>query len=93
MKTDKFTLFVYCNFLALLSTTVCSQNINMQIVNIADKNLTDYAFSVISLHGIKELFKKKIPNSSLNSHVYWGTNTHMSHTSPLMKYKVLTDCT
>ena len=36
-------LFVYCNFLVLLSTTVCSQNINKQIVNIADENLTDYS--------------------------------------------------
>ena len=36
--------FVYCNFLVLLSTTVCSQNTNKQIVNIADKNLTDYSF-------------------------------------------------
>ena len=27
-----------------LSTTVCSQNINKQIVNIADKTLTDYSF-------------------------------------------------
>ena len=40
--TDKFTLFVYCNFLVLLSTTVCSQNKDNQIVNIADENLTDY---------------------------------------------------
>ena len=46
VKTDKFTLFVYCNFLVLLSTTLCSQNKNKQIVNIADENLTDYAFSV-----------------------------------------------
>ena len=38
--------FLYCNFLALLSTTVCSQNINKQIV--ADKNLSDY--SVLSRH-------------------------------------------
>ena len=44
MKTDKFTLFVYCNFLVLLSTTVCSQNINKQNVNIADETLTDYSF-------------------------------------------------
>ena len=44
MKTDKFTLFVYCNFLVLLSTTVCSQNINKEIVKIADENLTDYCF-------------------------------------------------
>ena len=44
MKTDKFTLFLYCNFLALLSTTVCIQSINKQIVNIADENLTDYSF-------------------------------------------------
>ena len=41
---DNFTLFVHCNFLVLLSTTVCSQNINKQIVNIADENLTDYSF-------------------------------------------------
>ena len=44
VKTDKFTPFVYCNFLVLLSTTVCSQNINKQNVNIADKTLTDYSF-------------------------------------------------
>ena len=37
---------VHCNFLILLSTTVCSQNINKQIVNIAEENLTDIAFSV-----------------------------------------------
>ena len=39
-----FTLFVYSNFLVLLSTTVCSLNINKQIVNIEDENLTDYSF-------------------------------------------------
>ena len=44
VTTDKFTLFVYCNFLVLLSTTVCSQNINKQIVNIADETLIDYSF-------------------------------------------------
>jgi len=33
------------NFLSYISTTICSQNINKQIVNIADENLTDYAFS------------------------------------------------
>ena len=44
VKTDKFTLFVYCNFLVLLSTTECSQNIKKQNVNIADETLTDYIF-------------------------------------------------
>jgi len=44
VKTDKFILFVYCNFLVLLSTTVCSQNINKQNVNIADETPTDYSF-------------------------------------------------
>ena len=39
-----FTLFVYCNFLVLLSTIVYSQNINKQNVNIADETLTDYSF-------------------------------------------------
>ena len=34
----------YCNFLVLLSTTVCSQNINKQNVNIADETLTGYSF-------------------------------------------------
>ena len=41
---DKFPLFVYCNFIVLIRTTVCSQNINKQNVNIADKTLTDYSF-------------------------------------------------
>ena len=44
VKMDKFTLFVYCNFLVLLSTTVCSQYINKQNVNIADETFTDYSF-------------------------------------------------
>ena len=39
-----FTLFVFCNFLVLLSTTVSSQNIKKHIINIADENLTDYNF-------------------------------------------------
>ena len=34
----------YCNFLALLSTTVCSKNINKQNVNISDETLTDNSF-------------------------------------------------
>ena len=38
-----------CNFLVLLSTTVCSQNINKQIVIIADENLTDYSFLSIGI--------------------------------------------
>ena len=42
--TDKFTLFVYCKILVLLSTTVYSQNINKQNVNIADENITYYSF-------------------------------------------------
>ena len=46
MKTDKFTLFVYSNFLVLLGTYVCSQNINKQIVNIEDETLTDYSFLI-----------------------------------------------
>ena len=41
---DKFTLFVYCNFLVLLSTPLCSQNINTQNVNIADETLTGDIF-------------------------------------------------
>ena len=44
VNTDKFTLFVYCNFLVLLSTPVCSQNIHKQNVNKADETLTDYSF-------------------------------------------------
>ena len=44
VKTDEFTLFDYCNFLVLLSTTICSQNINKQNVNIADETFTDDSF-------------------------------------------------
>ena len=32
--------------IVLLSTTVCSQNINKQIVNIEDETLTDYSFLI-----------------------------------------------
>ena len=48
MKTDKFTLFVYDNFLVfyLVYNRLGSQNINKQIVNIAaDETLIDYNFS------------------------------------------------
>ena len=44
MKTDKSTLFEYCSFLVLLSTPLCSQNINKQNMNLADETLTDYSF-------------------------------------------------
>ena len=58
----------------ILSTTVCSQNINKQNVNIADETLTDFSFlsryHVILNQGV---FEKTISNSSLNSHVYWDT--------------------
>ena len=43
-EDGQFTLFVYCNFLVLLSTTVCSQNKKKQNGNIADETLTDYSF-------------------------------------------------
>ena len=39
-----YSVCIYCNFLVLQSATVCSQNINKQIENIADENLTDYRF-------------------------------------------------
>ena len=42
--------FVYCNFLVLISTTICSQNINKQNLNIADGTLTDYSFLSRSLY-------------------------------------------
>ena len=41
----KFTLFVYCNFLVLLSKDVCSQNINKQNVNIADETLAEISLN------------------------------------------------
>ena len=43
-EDDKFTLFVYCNFLVLLSTTLSSQNLNKHNVNIAYENPMDYSF-------------------------------------------------
>ena len=44
-RTSLLCLYtVVCNFLVLLSTIMCSQNINKQIVNIADEHVTDYSF-------------------------------------------------
>ena len=70
MKTDKYALFVYCNFLVLLSTTVCFQNINKQIVNIAAENLTDYIF-LVGITILNQRIIEKSSKSSLNSHVYF----------------------
>ena len=44
MNSEDGQVYSVCNFLVLLSTTVCSQNINKQNVNIADETLTDYSF-------------------------------------------------
>ena len=41
---------VYCNFLVLLSKTVCSQNINKQNVNIADETLTAFSVGITILN-------------------------------------------
>ena len=71
-EDGQVTLFVYCNFLVLLSTTVCSENINKQNVNIADETLTDYSF-LSRYHYTKSKNIKTISNSSLNFHVYWDT--------------------
>ena len=69
----------YFALLLLLSTTVCSQNINKQNVNIADETLTDYSF-LSRYHNTKSKTESK---SSLNSHVYWGTLYHFSgYTKP-----------
>ena len=63
MKTDKFTLFVYCYFLVLLSTTVSSQNINKQNVNIADEILAGYSFlSRYHYTKSKNYFKRRYRN-------------------------------
>ena len=56
VKTDKFTLFVYCNFLVLLSTTVCSQN--KHILNLTDENLTYYSF-LSRYHKRKHYLKRR----------------------------------
>ena len=73
-KTDKFTLFVYCNLFVLLSTNVCSQNINKLIVNMADENLTDYSFLVSYIEFVTEftcLFGHPVV-SRINAAKYYG---------------------
>ena len=39
-----YSVCIYCNFLVLQSTIVCTQNINKQNGNLADETLTDYSF-------------------------------------------------
>ena len=43
-KQWRRTRLLYCKLQVLLSTTVCSQNINKQNVNTADETLTNYSF-------------------------------------------------
>ena len=52
-QSRKFTLFVYYNFLVLLSTPVCSQNINKQNVNIADETLSAFSVGITILNHIE----------------------------------------
>ena len=58
MNSEDGQVYSVCilQFSFFLSKTVCSQNINKQIVNIADENITDYAFS----EGINILNKRII---------------------------------
>ena len=46
MNNEDGQVYSVCilQFLVLLSTTVCSQNINKRNVNIADETLTDFSF-------------------------------------------------
>ena len=54
-ETDKYTLFVYCNFLVLLCATVCSQNLNKQKATLesalgqAERTVKKYAKELDSL--------------------------------------------
>ena len=53
---------VYRNFLVLLSTPLCSQNINKQNMNIADETLTDYSFlSRYHYTKLKNYLKRRYP--------------------------------
>ena len=61
-------------FSCFLSTTVCSQNINKQNVDIADETLTDYSFlSRYHYTKSKNYLKRPYLIPSLNSYVYWDT--------------------
>jgi len=50
---------------SILSTTVCSQNINKQNVNIGDETLTDYSFLSRYHYTKSKTYYKMISNSSL----------------------------
>ena len=81
MKTGKFTLFVNCNFLVALGTTIM-QSKHKQ-TNCKHSRRKSYGSQL----SIKELFKKTISNSSLNSHVHWDT-LYNSHRQFLSKSKL-----
>ena len=74
---------LYCKFLVLRSTTIFSQNINKQIVNVLDENLTDYSFlSTYQYTKSKNYFERRywirhwIPmfiGTPCTLYVYWET--------------------
>ena len=70
---DKFILFVYCNFLVLLSTPLCSQNINKQNGNIADETLTGYIFLSMYTYTKSKNYLKDDIEFVTECHVYWDT--------------------
>ena len=49
-RQTSLLLFVYSKVLVLPSTTVCSQNINKQNVNIADETLTAFSVGITTLN-------------------------------------------
>ena len=48
------------HFSCFISTTVCSQNINKQNVNIADETLSDYSFLSITILNQRIIYKDDI---------------------------------
>ena len=92
MNTDKLTLLVYCNFLVLLSTPLCSQNINKQIVNIADKNLTDYSQGIgIKGREMALVWHEKASRTALQTSSILHTHTLLVQTHNMITVKEIAE--
>ena len=62
------------SLLCLYTEFLCGQNINKQIVNIADENLTRYSFlNRYQYTKFKNFWKDDIEFVTMNSYVYWDT--------------------
>ena len=74
MKTDKFTLFVYCNFLVLQPYNRMHSKHKQKNCKHSKRKFYGLRFHRMYRHTkSKNYLRRRLSNLSMRSHVYWDT--------------------